>query len=288
MAMRVWICVLTSACAALALCAGVPQAAFAGNGPAKPGAMPKPDEQKKVWTNDDVERLNPEYVSGAAKQPSIELTVPPTTVVTPVGPRVATVPVAVAAPRALEDDPAWYGRQLDALQDQLAAVESQEGQLAAFRSSNSTQGMPTGLMLNAPCSGITTDNLIANLDSQRQQILAQIDALDDLARGHGFAPGALVAAAAAPPTSEEQSAAVAETLQNANEQLAEVQSTVGSMQDQTATLGATLQQPTPGFGGNMTTDLLDRLGARASALENEIDSATDEARSLGMAPGSTR
>src|ERR1700689_3376104 len=46
------------------LCVGLaaPAATFAAGDPAKPAASPKPDSQKKVWTNDDVERLNPDFV----------------------------------------------------------------------------------------------------------------------------------------------------------------------------------------------------------------------------------
>ncbi len=58
---------LTAVAARLCVGIGIPATTFAGGGPAKPAATPKPDTQKKVWTNDDVERLNPEFVvkSGA-------------------------------------------------------------------------------------------------------------------------------------------------------------------------------------------------------------------------------
>jgi len=266
--------------------ASAPLTTFAGNGPAKPDAPAKPDEQKKVWTNDDVARLNPEFVAVAAKPAAGGSTAAASAVITPLGPKLAPVIVPAAAPGDPQQDPAWYGAQLENLQADLAAIEGREQQLQDFR--NTATGLPTGLILNAPCTGITTDNLIANLDAERQAILVQIDALEDLARRHGLAPGAFEARGAAPPSPAEERAAVKQVLQDRTAQLAEIQATVASMQDQAASLHATLQPPTPGFGGNMTTDLLERLDDRAAAAQADIDSAADLARSLGMVPGDIR
>jgi hypothetical protein len=98
----------------------------------------------------------------------------------------------------------------------------------------------------------------------------------------------LYATGAAPPSPAEERATVKRVLLDRTAQLAEIQATVASMQDQAASLNATLQSPTPGFGGNMTTDLLERLDNRAAAAQMDIDSAADLARSLGMAPGDIR
>src|ERR1700733_8187237 len=93
-----------------------PLATFAGHGPAKPAASPRPDEQKKVWTNDDVERLNPDFVEASGKPRVVESTDSSTVVVTPTGVRAAPLVVAVAVPRANQQDPAWYGQQVTELQ----------------------------------------------------------------------------------------------------------------------------------------------------------------------------
>ncbi len=274
----------------LALGVAAPQTAFASGDPAKPAASPKPDtQQKRIWTNDDVERLNPGFVAVSGKKTTVEPAVPATVTVAP--PVAQAARVAVAVPLAPEKDPAWYGQQLAMLQEQLAAVEGRETELRNFR--NTATGVPTGLILNAPCTGITTDNLIANLDAQRHEILARIDALGDLARANGLPPGILVEGrglvqTSVRPSVAEQRTAVTQVVQEATAQLADVQATVASMQDQAASLNAALQQPTPGFGGNMTTDLLDRLGGRAAALQGAIDNASDAARTLGMAPGELR
>jgi hypothetical protein len=268
-----------------------PLATFAGHGPAKPAASPKPDEQKKVWTNDDIERLNPDFVEASGKRRAVESTDTSTVVVTPMGVRAAPLVVAVAVPRAKQQDPAWYGQQVTELQTQLATVEGQEEQLRNFRSTAS--GLSTGLMLDAPTGGITTDNLIANLDAQRQQILAQLDALGDLARSNGLPPGILVEGRGlvqpgVQPSAAEQRIAATSLAQAAADRLAAVQSTVSFMQDQAASLNATLQPPTPGFGGNPTTDLLERLNGQANALQGVIEGADDAARSLGVPPSDLR
>jgi hypothetical protein len=268
----------TAAMLALAACA--PLSTLGGGPPAKAAA--KPDEQKKVWTNDDVVRLNPEYVAG--KQALVIAVVPPTFVVTEQGPKPA--PVVVAVPISPQQNPAWYGAQLEDLQAELSAVEAHEAQLRNFRATST--GMPTGLVLDAPVEGITTDNLIANLDAQRQGIAAQIDALEDLARTNGFAPGALVASAGPEPSVGEQKDALVHTIQESSGQLAGIRLIQSTMQQQVADLHGTLRRPTPGFGGNMTTDLLERLDGRASALESTIDRAGDAARSLGAEPGEVR
>jgi hypothetical protein len=261
------------------ICAAAPITAFAAGDPAKPKPAAKPDQDRKVWTNDDVARLNPEYVVGPGKSATV-ITVIPSVVVTPEGPKIAAVAVASPAP---EQDPAWYARQLNVLESQLAAVQSQEAQLLNFRAT--ATGLQPGLQLNAPVEGISTDNLLANLAAQRESLSGQIDTLQDLARRNGFNPGQLVAG---PPSAAESRAAAAETVRGADAQLNGIALTEAVMQAKVAELHGTLQQPTPGFGGNMTTDLLDRLNTRAAALQSSIDGAEDSARTLGVAPADLR
>lgn len=287
--MRISNRVLTlSISAILALGVAAPLSTFAAGGPAKPAPSPKPDtQQRKVWTNDDVERLNPDFVAASGKQVNGGSSAASTIVVTPDLAKARSTMVASEAPLAPERDPAWYGQQMGILQSELSAVESRANELRNFR--NTAAGLQTGLTLNAPCTGITTDNLIANLEAQRQEILAQIDGLGDLARTNGLPPGILVEGrglvqTSVQPTVEEQRTALTSLTQAATEQLAEVHGTVASMHYQASSLHANLQQPTPGFGGNPTTDLLTRLDSRATLLESVINSANDAARSLGVPP----
>jgi len=264
--------------------------ALAGGDPARPAPSPKPDVQKKVWTTDDVERLNPAFGELAGAQPKAVPAAPSTAAAARAATPAAPARVAAAASLPSEKDPAWYGQRLADLQAELAAIEDRSNQLRNFRNTGTTAG--TGLVLNAPCTGISTDNLIANLEAQRHQILVQIDALGDLARANGLPAGilvegrGLVLSAPARPTPEEQRAQLAQSIENAQAELGDIEATLAGMQSQAASVNATLQKPTPGFGGNMTTDLLDRLGNRAAALQAQIGSASDAARALGVAPGS--
>jgi hypothetical protein len=274
------------------LCVGlsIPTGAFAAGDPAKPAASPKPDSQKKVWTNDDVERLNPAFVENRAPQTSTPSAATLTIVTVP---PLAPAPhrVVARAPLAPEQDPRWYAQQVTALEAELSAIASHEDELRQFRATSA--GLPTGLVLNAPVEGITTDNLIAQLEARRQEIAQQIDGLGDLARQNDLPPGILVEgrglaeiADQSPP--EEQRAAAENLVRDASDQLAEVQGIVAGMHDQVSSQGITLLQPTPGEGGNMTTDLLERLDSRANDLQGVISSAQDAALGMGVQPGDLR
>ncbi|MGB6510879.1 MAG: hypothetical protein WBF07_22450, partial [Xanthobacteraceae bacterium] len=146
---------------AAVLCFGavMPTVTFAGGGgPAKPAASPKPDTQKKVWMNDDVERLNPEFVVDRAQHGGTSSAAAvPIVGVQPA--RTAPKSIARRAPLDPQQDPLWYGQQVTALNAELSAIDDREDQLREFRATGA--GLPTGLMLNAPVEGITTDNLIA-------------------------------------------------------------------------------------------------------------------------------
>ncbi|MGA8013540.1 MAG: hypothetical protein WB949_14005 [Candidatus Acidiferrales bacterium] len=283
--------------AAVAVCLVIaaPVTTFAGGGP-KPAASPKPDSQKKIWTNDDVVRLDPAFdanrpkqttaaASGASSAPSIAVAARVQSALP------APMSIVPAAPLIPQQDPQWYAQQLDPLEAELAGIETREAHLRQFRATSA--GLPTGLVLGAPCEGITTDNLIAQLDARRQEILQDIDTLGDTARRSDMPPGILVerrgrALVASESTAAEQRAAVARQARDASDELAQIRGTVAGMQEQLSAQGITLLLPAPGKGGSMTTDLLDQLDGRASALQNEISVAEDAARNMGIPPGELR
>jgi hypothetical protein len=284
---------------AVPLCVGLalPATSFAAGGAANAaaGAKPsaaaaaKPDIQKKVWTNDDVERLNPAFNPNAPRGTQVA-GAQPVAAARPLRPAPATI--APSAPVDPLEDPEWYAQQLAPLEDELASIDSREEQLRQFRASGAT--IPTaGLVLNAPCEGITTDNLIAQLDARRQEVAQEIDDLGDTARRNGMPPGILVEGRgrvelANQPTGEDLRASVVQQAREASDELAQIQDTIADIQDQLAAQEMSLQQPTPNNGGNMTTDLLDRMDSRASALRDQISDAEDAARVLGVPPGDLR
>ena len=278
------------AAAALCLALATPAVTLAGGGPAKPAAAAKPDvQQKRVWTNDDVERLNPAFDPNAPRISSAASALP-VRAARPLLP--APMTIAPSAPLDPQQDPAWYAQQLAPLESELASIDSREEELRQFRASGATIAT-AGLVLNAPCEGITTDNLISQLEARRQEIAAEIDDLGDTARRNDMPPGILVegrgrAQLANQTTAEELRAAVTQQAHDASDEIAQIQGTVADLQDQLAAQRMTLLQPTPGNGGNMTTDLLDRLDSRANALQGQISEVEDAARGLGVPPGDLR
>jgi len=251
----------------------LPTFAVAGgtNTPASPD--PKPDRQVKVWTNEDVEALGPRFEPARA-----------TAQTAPVAPAAATVRAA-SAPLPPEQDPRWYSQQLAALETELESISNQASELREFRATST--GLPTGLNIVAPCEGITTDNLIAQLEGRRQEILEQIDALGNTAFENGLPAGILVegrgrVSAETPLTPEQQEKALVERYESLSDQLADTQQTIVAMHDDVASQGATLLPANARWGGNMTTNLLENLRGQQSALESDLSATEDQMRSAGV------
>jgi hypothetical protein len=241
---------------------------------------PVPDSEKKVYTNEDIDRMWPK---------------PKLSVVS-----TSRVPIQVAAaPRAKsvanqplmpEKDPLWYAQQVAALEAQLGQIATREESLREFRASRSTDSLPgmrVGLQLNAPCDGITTDNEISNLGQRRAEIEQQIAALEDTAQQNDMSPAVIrdapeiLAAAQNPLTPAEERLLLAERQAQLADELNATQNELAGMSEQATALGANLQRPTPGFGGNMTTDLIERLDNRANEVRETLDQTEDAARQSG-------
>jgi prefoldin subunit 5 len=206
---------------------------------------------------------------------------------------------AAATPRAKsvtnqpltpEKDPLWYAQQVAALEAELGQIATREESLREFRASGSTDSLPgtrVGLQLNAPCDGITTDNEISNLEQRRAEIGQQIAALDDTAQQNDMPPAIIrdapeiLAAAQKPLTPAEERTLLAERQAELADELSATQDELAGMSEQAAALGANLQPPTPGFGGNMTTDLIERLDNRASEIQGALDQTEEAARQTG-------
>jgi hypothetical protein len=273
--------------AASVVCA-LPVPTFAGE-PAKKAAASPPDVGRKVYTNDDLGWPGAGPAATSAVQPAQATGATPAA---SAGGGVSAAKDAVQSePLDPLHDPRWYARQTTPLEAELANITSRAQALRQFRST--AAGMPTGLVLEAPCEGIHTDNLIAQLDLRRKQILRQLEDLDDTAHRNGLQPGAVAEARALaqihpPPTVEQQQFDSTGAYRQRADELAQTRAVIAAMQQHVAAQGMTLLMPVPGAGGNMTTDLLQRLDARANSLQSQLSAIEDDARRAGVQPGVLR
>jgi len=248
--------------------------------------QPVPDSEKKVFTNDDLEAKygKPSVATEMENSQAIAASTEATTAAP-----AARSSSAQHEPLPPEKDPEWYARQTVSFNDEIAAIDSRAQRLIQFRAPGNTPRAGTGLILNAPCEGMTTDNRIAQLLARRLEIEAQMSDLEDTARRNDMPPGlfveapAIVAASSQtePLTPAQQRDALAERLRELSDQLGEIQGVEADMAADTAARRMTLLRPN-GYGGNMTTDLLERLDAQSSRLQSELSTVADEALRAGI------
>ena len=270
-----------AAFAAFLLCAAATSPVFASGDDTKPTgnsteAASRPDSAKKVFTNDDIDQMWPKQKAivasassgGAQRRAAV----------------VSRASISLNEPTNPAKDPLWYAQQAAALSAELDAISSQEINLRSFRASGAAPGPNTGLQLNAPCDGYTTDNAIALLAGRREEIEAQLAELADTAQQNNMPPGilrdapAILATAQRPVTSAQQQAALESRQRELESELNATHDELADMSAQAASRGASLLPPTPGFGGNMTTDLIQRLDSRASNIQSALNETEDAAR----------
>jgi hypothetical protein len=274
--------------AAILFCSvSFPTFASGDDKPGSPNAA-RPDREKKVFTNDDIDRMWPKQKSAA--------TAPQITPARSIGIQSQRVPsstssnarttVAVTNP---ERDPLWYAEQVRSLSEELDRVSAKEQFLREFRASGNAPGAGTGLQLNAPCEGFTTDNAILQLALRRQEIEQQLADLEDVAQRSDMPagilrdPSAILDAAQRPTPSVRQQMSLELRQAQLAAELEGVHNELSDMSAQANAAGANLLPPTPGFGGNMTTDLIERLDNRASEIKSALDETDDAARRAGVA-----
>lgn len=234
---------------------------------------PAPDREKRVYTNDDIDRMWP-------KQKAIVIARSPSA-----APSVHTTrAMAVRTPVSPEKDPVWYAEQITELSAELDQLNNRDQTLRDFLARGTGQDPHAGLQLNAPCEGITTSNAIAQISLRRQEIEERLAALEETSQQNGIRPGvlrdapAILAAAQPKLTPAQERTALAERQEVLSSELAATQAELGDMSSQVASIGASLQPPTPGFGGNMTTDLIERFDNRASEIRGALDQIEEAAR----------
>jgi hypothetical protein len=149
----------------------------------KPPAK-KPQKEKKVWTNDDLEAL----------RATVPLSAP--------GPgTAASAPTAEEAPEggaaaagegeaySRQNDPAWYRQRASSLRAELDRLDNEIRRLQNFKSNPSSGS--AGLALGKDNLSLTPENQIEQLQARRRQVQQELDDLETEARRKGWAPGTI-------------------------------------------------------------------------------------------------
>jgi hypothetical protein len=273
--------------------ASAPAATPASSATSWPSATPapsatRPDREKKVYTNDDIDRMWPKEQAAAN-----DAQAPAASGFTPVQARrsaaVSRAATATNAPASPEQDPVWYATQVESLYAELDSISSQEASLRDFRTTD-TGPVTIGLQFDAPCDGITTDNAIEQLAIRRREIEQQLDELQDTARQNGVSPAVfrnapeILREAQKPLSPEQERAALTERQSELLGQYDGVQNQLADMWDAAAAQGITLLPVTPDWGGNLTTNRIQSLDERAAQIENALSENEDAARRAGLTP----
>jgi chemotaxis protein histidine kinase CheA len=263
-------------------------------------SRPKPDRDRKVYTNDDVAavaRNGATSVGNAFPAPDNANAPAAGTVLVP-GQRIPIPQPRVVMPLAPEKDPVFYAQQYVALSARIADIDNQIERLRNFRASDvapgsSAPGFTVGLNIYAPTDGgISTDAQIQQLQSQRAAIQSQMSDLEDRARTNGIAPEVLrdatqIAERAeniAPLNPRQQLIATREQLDQLQSDLTEVRDTETAMHQQAAAQKITLY-PENKYGGGFTADYLKQLSKAQSEIQQQINNVQDTARQDGIPPG---
>jgi hypothetical protein len=262
-------------------------------------AAPKPDREKKIYTNDDVEAL---ARNGVTTVGNAAVPVAPnanSSVVRTSPARPALITQLPATERlAPEKDPVWYAQQYVAFSARLDSIDEEVQRLQNFRQSDAapqtSPGLDVGLNIYAPCPALSTDALIQQLQLQRAAIVSEISNLEDRARANGIAPETLrdaqqiVAVAenagSLPPAVRQK--IVTQQVQQLQSELNEVREVKSQMVEQAAAQNITLLPPLPEtkYGGGLTVDYMKHLNAQQSQIANQLDQAQDQALRLGVSP----
>jgi len=280
--------------AVLACVIAVPAFASGEDKPAVPSAaaspaVARPDREKKVYTNDDIDRMWPKEQQAANDSQTSSASA-----FTPAVARRSTVVSRAAsttgARASRENNPVWYAAQIESLYAQLDSLSNREASLRDFRETGSEAGVTVGLQFDAPCEGITTDNAIQQLAIRRQEIEQQINDLQDTAEQNGVPPAVfqdpseILQAARKPLSPGQQRALLLERQSELIGKLDGVQNQLADMSRQAAAQGIVLLPVTPGSGGDLLTNKIQSLDQRAGQIQSALSENEDAARQAGIAP----
>ncbi len=140
----------------------------------QPADAVRAEDEKKVWTNEDVESLRAisaimESGLGAAGESSR--------------------PDGAPAFYTKFKDPRWYREQLEPLRAELDRTTAELRRLRAILKSG--KGGTNTIVLDQDTEGITPESAVVILQQRRVSLFKQIDALEDLAQKNGILPGEL-------------------------------------------------------------------------------------------------
>jgi hypothetical protein len=253
------------------------------------GTVVRPDREKKVYTNDDIDRMWPkEQAAASESQPY-----PANASTPPAARRSAALSRAAGVATVLpsrESNPVWYAAQVAALYAELDSLSNREESLRDFRATGSDAGVTVGLQFDAPCEGITTDNSIQQLAVRRREIEQQLNDLQETAQQNGVPPAVfqdpseILQAARKPLSPGQERAALMERQSELTAKLDGVQNQLADMSNQAAAQGIVLLPPTPAWGGNLTTNRIQSLDQRANQLQNALSENEAAAKQAGLAP----
>jgi hypothetical protein len=281
------VAVLSCVIASPAFASGEDKPATASVAPS--GTAVRPDREKKVYTNDDIDRMWPKEPAAASEAQSYPTSAP----TLPAARRSAADSRAAGVATVLpsrENNPVWYAAEVASLYAELDSLSNREESLRDFRATGSDAGVTVGLQFDAPCEGITTDNAIQQLAIRKQEIEQQLNELQETAQQNGVPPAVfqdpseILQAARKPLSPGQERAVLIERQSELTARLDGVQNQLAAMSDQAAAQGIVLLPPTPAWGGNLTTNRIQSLDERANQLQNALSENEDAAKQAGLAP----
>jgi chromosome segregation ATPase len=148
---------------------------------------PRLGSQRKIFTNEDLQRPESETgVSAFLDPPQVDAAPPRAKEHLAADSGKTRIELE---PYVKEADPRWYSEQMDSLRAELENINSKVQQLREFRKDG--KGMTGGLTLDQPSLRLTPENEIEQLTLRREELEFRLAELEDTARRKGFPPGLL-------------------------------------------------------------------------------------------------
>jgi hypothetical protein len=166
---------------ALTLFAYLLLAALAGAGGTPKAKPDRPPQERKTWTNEEVEALRTKgLISLVGQEPGAPAAEE--------APRAETATERAPRPERAKD-PEWYAEQVAKLREDMAPIDAEIHRIR--RELASRQTPEGGVNLNVENPGITPESSLWVLEGRKRELQVQFDALEDQARRNSIGPGAL-------------------------------------------------------------------------------------------------